>query len=124
MTLLSTIQHLAADIVDLALMLVTDGDGNFGQDTQDAIEAADSEGAFTIVQNVFRVIGIGVVVWTAKGVITALVGAKYPDAMKKFIGGTIAAVLCFRLSLPLGLVEGIGNLLEKVFSSFNNVLDE
>lgn len=122
MTVLSTIQQLALGFADVASALLADGEGNYGTDAQQAIR--DGSDAFKIVERVFQVIGLGVVVWTAKGVISALVGAKYPEAAKKFIGGVAAAVLCFRLSLPLSMVDGIGNLLEKVFSSFNNVLKD
>lgn len=119
MTLISTVSTMAIGLAEL----VANNDNTFpGGDLNKAVR--DSTAAFRVVQAVFSVIGIGVVVWTAKGVIQALIGAKPVEAAKKLVGGILAAVLCFRLSLPLSMVEGLGNLLDKVFTTFNNTLKD
>jgi hypothetical protein len=84
----------------------------------------NSSVVFNVVQRIFAVVGIFVVIWTAKGVIQALIKPEPATAIKKFVGGTIAAVLCFRLSLPLTAVTGIGELLQKVLDAFNNTLKD
>lgn len=124
MTILSTIQHMASGFLDLATTLAANNDGGGSFPNQGDVNKAltDSGPAFRVVQAVFSVIGVGVVIWTIKGVVTALIGANPMNAVKKLIGGLVAAILCFRLSLPLTLVEGLGSLLSKVFESFNNTL--
>jgi hypothetical protein len=122
MTILSTVQQLATGMIELVPSVLANNDGNFPKpgDVNEAI--TNSSAVFTVVQRVFAVIGVFIVIWTAKGVIQALIGARPTDAVKKLVGGIIAAVLCFRLSLPLSLVEGIGSLLQKVFDAFNTTL--
>lgn len=117
MTIISTAFHFAADLV----ANTTCGEG---VPTNDCIKKAieDSGTAFKIAQAIFRVIGVGVVIWTVKGVLSALIGAKPVDAFKKLAGGVVAAVLCFNLKLPIQLVEGFSVIFERVIVAINNLI--
>jgi hypothetical protein len=123
MTILNTVYSLATEVLAVVPELPVTSD-NFPPpgDLDKAI--TNSSVVFNVVQRVFAVVGIGIVVWTAKGVIQALIKPEPATAIKKFVGGTIAAVLCFRLSLPLTAVEGIGSLLQRVIEAFNNTLKD
>jgi len=121
MTILSTITHYALDLVANA---GTGACADAAVPTKDCLAKAieDSGTGFKIAQAVFRVVGIGVVIWTVKGVITALIGAKPVDAFKKLAGGVIAAVLCFNLRLPIDLIEGFSFIFKRVIEAINTVI--
>jgi len=123
MTILSTVHNLTAGMLEAVPAVLVSND-NFPKpgDLDKAIQ--NSSVVFNVVQRIFAVVGIFVVIWTAKGVIQALIKPEPATAIKKFVGGTVAAVLCFRLSLPLTAVTGIGELLQKVLDAFNNTLKD
>jgi len=96
---------------------------NFHGDPADIEGILNRSGAvFSVVQRVFIFIGIVIVIWTAKNVIFALIGAKPTEALKKFLGGLTAAILCFNLLLPLTLVTSLGRLFGEVFNAISRII--
>jgi hypothetical protein len=117
MTTLTTITHFAAEFVSNACAP--------GQvPTEACIDAAveESGAAFKVASAVFRFIGIAVVIWTLVSVVKALIGMKTAEALKKMVGGILAAVLCFNLKLPIELIEGFGVLFNRVLEQVNDVI--
>ena len=94
--------------------------------TAECINAAvkDSGTAFKVASAVFRFVGIAVVIFTLVSVVKALIGLKTAEALKKLIGGILAAVLCFNLALPLTLIEGFGAMASKVLEQVNDVISD
>lgn len=85
-----------------------------------AIESSST--AFRVAQSFFRVVGVAIVIWTLISVIKAIIGVKTAEAIKKFLGGILAAVLCFNLRLPLDLITGIGSVFTAVVGEINDLL--
>lgn len=124
MTIISTITHVATEFVS---HVVAEDPCVAGQvPTKACIDAAvnESGAAFKVASAVFRFIGIGVVIFTLVSVVKALMGMKTADALKRLIGGILAAVLCFNLKLPIQLIEGFGVLFNKVLEQVNNVISK
>lgn len=119
MTITNAIIQATAEFV--ANTCPTDGTG---VPSPDCITAAIDESgtAFRVAQSFFRVVGVMIVVWTLVSVVKAIIGAKAPDAIKKFLGGILAAVLCFNLRLPLDLISGVGAVFTQVVGEINDLL--
>lgn len=87
-----------------------------------------SSAAFNTVQRVFILVGIVILIVTAKKVIFALMGASGGKesgplaAGKALVMGLIATIFSFNLKLPLSLVSGLGKVLERVFQAVSGVL--
>lgn len=119
MTITNTMLHFTAEFV--ANTCPTDGGG---VPSADCVSKAinDSGTAFKVAQSFFRVVGVAIVVWTLISVIKAIIGVKTAEAIKKFLGGILAAVLCFNLRLPLDLITGVGSVFTAVVREINNLL--
>lgn len=117
MTATSTMFHIAAEFV-------SNNCASDGVPDPACINKAieDSGTAFKVAQSFFRVVGVLIVVWTLVSVIKAIIGVKTAEAIKKFLGGILAAVLCFNLRLPLDLIQGVGSVISAVVEEINNLL--
>jgi len=119
MTITNTMLHFAAEFV--ANTCPTDGGG---VPSADCVNKAINESgtAFKVAQSFFRVVGVLIVVWTLISVVKAIIGVKTAEAIKKFLGGILAAVLCFNLRLPLDLITGVGSVFTAVVREINDLL--
>lgn len=119
MTITNTVLHFAAEFV--ANTCPADGSG---VPSADCVSKAINESgtAFKVAQSFFRVVGVMIVVWTLISVIKAIIGVKTAEAIKKFLGGILAAVLCFNLRLPLDLITGVGSVFTAVVREINDLL--
>lgn len=78
-----------------------------------------SKGFGSIIQSIFTTIGILVVVIGLFLIVRNLFSSKPGAAFKNFAICLIIAVICFDLSLPFGLVAGIGSLVGSIFETIN-----
>jgi hypothetical protein len=90
-----------------------------GQSVNDVLDAGSE--SFGVVQNFFTLIGIAISIWTLWKVIKYAALAKPADAVKFFVGGLVAAIFCFDISLPLSLVEGMGGVFRSAFDTLSDL---
>ena len=81
----------------------------------------DGAKTFGVVQNVFTVIGVCIVFATLWKVIKAAMLAKPGEAFKFFMGGIVAAVCCFDIAIPLGLIQTFGGVFRTAFDSLSKI---
>lgn len=81
----------------------------------------DGAKTFGVVQNVFTVIGVCIVFVTLWKVIKAAMLAKAGEAFKFFMGGIVAAVCCFDIAIPLGLIQTMGGVFRGAFDSLSKI---
>jgi len=92
-----------------------------GQSVDEVLDAGSE--SFGVVQNFFTLIGIVISIITLWKVIKFASLAKPADAVKFFFGGLIAAIFCFDISLPLGLVGGLGSVFRSIFDTLTGLTE-
>lgn len=90
-----------------------------GQSVEEVLDAGSE--SFGVVQNFFTLIGIAISIWTLWKVIKFAALAKPADAVKFFVGGLVAAIFCFDISLPLSLVSGMGTVFRSAFDTLSGL---
>ena len=76
------------------------------------------------IQAIFGVIGVIILVGTVYKVVKHFAKGDMADALKAGLFGLIAAVLCLRLEIPLGIVDASSGIVERIGTSISKFLQD
>ena len=91
-------------------------------DTNTVID--QSGGAFDVVSRIFAVIGTVIIIITLWRAIQGFAKGDIGKAARTIIGGLVAAILCFNLTLPIDIVKAGGSLAKNAVCTVTKALDE